>query len=146
MLQLYRIILIHLICCVVDILSKVLSKPVLWSIFFLSGIDSRNSFVSELQLGINSGFVKFIPGNKYTKDKAESWSHDGLESNHRIVEWSGLEGTFKIIWFQPPCHEQGCLPLSQVAQSSIQPGLEHFQGWGSHNKARLVCRKMRCVA
>jgi len=27
-----------------------------------------------------------------------------------------------------PCHEQGHLPLHQVAQSSIQPGLEHFQG------------------
>jgi len=34
-----------------------------------------------------------------------------------------LEGTLKIIWFQPPCHEQGHLPLDQVAQSPIQPGL-----------------------
>jgi len=39
-----------------------------------------------------------------------------------------LEGTLKIIWFQLPCHEQGHLPSDQVAQSSIQPGLEHFQG------------------
>jgi len=38
-----------------------------------------------------------------------------------------------IIWFQPPCHEQGHLPLDQVSQSSIQPGLEHFQGGGIHN-------------
>jgi len=37
-----------------------------------------------------------------------------------------LEGTLKIIWFQPLCHEQGHLPLDQVAQSSIQPGLEHL--------------------
>jgi len=44
-----------------------------------------------------------------------------------------LEGTLKIIWFQPLCHEQGHLPLDQVAQSSIQPGLEHLQGGGSHN-------------
>jgi len=44
-----------------------------------------------------------------------------------------LEGTLKTIWFQPPCHGQGQLPLDQVAQSSIQPGLEHCQGWGSHN-------------
>jgi len=36
-----------------------------------------------------------------------------------------LEGTLKIIWFQSPCHEQGQLPLDQVAQSSIQPGDEH---------------------
>jgi len=41
-----------------------------------------------------------------------------------------LEGTLNIIWFQPPCHEQGHLPLDQVAQSSIQPGLEHFQEGG----------------
>jgi len=27
-----------------------------------------------------------------------------------------------------PCHEQRHLALDQVAQSSIQPGLEHFQG------------------
>jgi len=44
-----------------------------------------------------------------------------------------LEGTLKIIWFQPPCHEQGHLPLDQVAQSSIQPGLEHYQRRGIHS-------------
>jgi len=32
-----------------------------------------------------------------------------------------------------PCHEQGHLPPDQVAQSSIQPGLEHCQGGGSHS-------------
>jgi len=42
-----------------------------------------------------------------------------------------LEGTLKIIWFQPPCHKQGHLPLDQVAQSSIQHGLEHFQAEGT---------------
>jgi len=42
---------------------------------------------------------------------------------HRIIEWFGLEGTLKIIWFQPPCDEQGHLPLDQVAQSSIQLAL-----------------------
>jgi len=44
-----------------------------------------------------------------------------------------LERTLKIIWFQPPCHEQGHLPLDQVAQSSIQPGLEHCQGGSIHS-------------
>jgi len=29
--------------------------------------------------------------------------------------WVGR--TLKIIWFQTPCHEQGHLPLDQVAQS-----------------------------
>uniref|UniRef100_A0A8B9F833 polypeptide N-acetylgalactosaminyltransferase n=1 Tax=Amazona collaria TaxID=241587 RepID=A0A8B9F833_9PSIT len=31
------------------------------------------------------------------------------------------------------CHRQGHLPLDQVAPSPVQPGLEHCQGWGSHN-------------
>jgi len=44
-----------------------------------------------------------------------------------------LDETLKIIRFQPPCHDQGHLPLDQVAQSSIQPGLEHFQGGGIHS-------------
>ncbi|EOA97032.1 hypothetical protein Anapl_17450, partial [Anas platyrhynchos] len=33
----------------------------------------------------------------------------------------------------PPCHGLGHLPLDQVAQSPIQPGLEHLQGWGTHS-------------
>jgi len=41
-----------------------------------------------------------------------------------------LEGTQKIISFQYPCHGQGHLPLDQVGQSPIQPGLKQFQGWG----------------
>jgi len=53
--------------------------------------------------------------------------------NHRITEWFGLEGTLKIIWSQPPCHEQGHLPPDQAAQSSIQLGLEQCQGGGSHS-------------
>ena len=31
-------------------------------------------------------------------------------NRHRTIEWFGLEGTSKIIWFQPPCHQQGLLP------------------------------------
>ena len=31
------------------------------------------------------------------------------------------------------CHGQGHLPLDQIAQSSIQPGLRHCQGRGSHS-------------
>jgi len=48
-----------------------------------------------------------------------------------------LEGTLKIIWFQPPCNGQGHLPLHQVTQSSIQPDLEHCQGGGSHKFSGL---------
>jgi len=59
--------------------------------------------------------------------------HLGGSYHIKTIEWSGLEGTLNIIWFQPPCHEHGHLPLDQVAQSSIQPGLEHCQGGGTHS-------------
>ncbi|EOA93912.1 hypothetical protein Anapl_14400, partial [Anas platyrhynchos] len=32
-----------------------------------------------------------------------------------------------------PCHGQGHLPPAQAAQSPIQRGLEHLQGWGTHS-------------
>ena len=42
------------------------------------------------------------------------------ESYHRTIEWLGLEGTPRIIKFQPLCHRQGYQPpgllLDQVAQ------------------------------
>ncbi|NXG46609.1 FOXP4 protein, partial [Psilopogon haemacephalus] len=36
----------------------------------------------------------------------------------------------------PLCHRQGHLPLEQVTQGLIQPGLEHLQGGSSHNLPR----------
>ena len=59
--------------------------------------------------------------------------HMQMWINHRIIERFGLEGTLKIVSFQPPCHEQGHLPPAQGAQSPVQPGLEHCQGGGSHS-------------
>jgi len=50
--------------------------------------------------------------------------------NHRITEWFGLEGTLKIIWFQPPCHEQGHLPPASKTlpkfPNSIYECTDHF--------------------
>ena len=51
---------------------------------------------------------------------------------HRIIEWFGLEGTFKGHLVQSPCSEQGHLQLDQAAQSPIQPDLICFQGGGIH--------------
>ena len=48
------------------------------------------------------------------------------------MEQFGLEGTLKLIYLQTPCHGQGHLPLDHVAQSPIQPGLEHCQGGDIH--------------
>ena len=58
-------------------------------------------------------------------------------SLHSTIERLGLEGTSRIMNLQPPCHRQGHQPphliLGQAAQGSIQPGLEHLQGWGIHS-------------
>ena len=52
-----------------------------------------------------------------------------------------------IIWFQPPCCVQGCIPLDQAAQSHIQPGLECLQGWGIHNlSGQLEIAVISCYA
>ena len=61
---------------------------------------------------------------------------------HRIIEWLGLEGTFKIIWFQPPCYRQGHLPLDQAAHSPIQPSLDCLQGMVIHT---LSCNLFQCL-
>ena len=57
-------------------------------------------------------------------------------SEHRIIEWLGLEGTPRVIKFQLPHCDQGHQPphliLEQAAQGPIQPGLERFQGWMGH--------------
>ena len=45
----------------------------------------------------------------------------------------GLEGNLKDHLIPTPCHGQGHLPPAQVAQSPIQPGLGHCQGWGIHS-------------
>jgi len=46
-----------------------------------------------------------------------------------FIEWLRLEGTLKVIQFQPlPC--AGCPPPAQAAQGPTQPGLECLQGWG----------------
>ena len=47
--------------------------------------------------------------------------------------------TLKITWFQPPCRGQGHLPLDQVVQSPVQPGLEHCQGGASTASLGNLC-------
>lgn len=57
------------------------------------------------------------------------WHLCGVKTQY--AEWFVLEGTLKIILFQPPCHGQG--HLDQVTQSPNQSGLEHFQREGIHS-------------
>lgn len=55
-----------------------------------------------------------------------------LVNFHRIVQWFGLGGTFNYHLVQLFCSEQGHLEQDQVAQSSIKPDLQCFQGWDNH--------------
>lgn len=60
------------------------------------------------------------------------WKRLERSENHRMV---GLEGTPRIMKFQPLCHGQGFQPpdlvLAQAARGPIQPGLGCLQGWGT---------------
>ena len=49
-----------------------------------------------------------------------------------FIESFELEGTLKDNLVQLPCNEPGHLQLHHVAQSPVQPDLEHLQGWGIH--------------
>jgi len=54
-----------------------------------------------------------------------------LGNYHRIIEWFGLEGTFKGVLVQPPCNKQGHLPPDQVAQTLecfLARGIYHLSG------------------
>jgi len=59
-----------------------------------------------------------------------------INRRNDVIKWFRLEGSFKISWFQFPCHGQGCHPLGQAAQVPIQPSLEHLQGWGTHSSGQ----------
>lgn len=52
--------------------------------------------------------------------------------------WVG--STLKTIMFQQPCHGQEQHPSEQVAQSSMQPGLEH-PGNGKYSDFRILIPK-----
>lgn len=60
--------------------------------------------------------------------KNNSISAEVKSENHRMV-WTG-KGIIDHLIPTPIC-EQGHLLLGQIAQSPIQLGLGHFQGWAS---------------
>lgn len=51
-----------------------------------------------------------------------------------FVEWNnvlGCKGHKRPFSSKPSAQQQWHLPLKQVAQTRTQPGVEHFQGWGT---------------
>ncbi len=46
-----------------------------------------------------------------------------------VLGWKGLQSPFS----PKPLSWAGLLLPAQAAQGPIQPGLEHLQGWGTHN-------------
>lgn len=57
-----------------------------------------------------------------------------VEQNDRICVSAGSD--LKPSHSNPSANGQGHLPLTQIAQTPIQPGLECLQQWGIHNNSR----------
>lgn len=55
------------------------------------------------------------------------WRPNGTEEGRKIMEWLGLEGTFKDHLVQLHYHGRGHLSLCQVTQSPVQSDLEPLQ-------------------
>ena len=55
--------------------------------------------------------------------------------NEGIIEWLGMKGTIKRSSHSnaPAMGRAATKKKNQAAQNSIQPSLEHLQGWGTHN-------------
>ena len=58
--------------------------------------------------------------------------HHPLVNYYRMIEWFGLERIPKPTLPQPLLWA-GTPPTHQAADSPIEPGLEHCQGWGIHS-------------
>ena len=86
-----------------------------------------------------SHLIVWFPARLYQHSRPGSRSSVSVSAAGKTIEGFRSEGTFKGHLARPLCHEQGHLPLDQVAQSSIRPGLECSQGWGiSHLSGQPV--------
>lgn len=68
--------------------------------------------------GLFCGNMKHVTWENLPEEgRAKLWT-----AFHRILEWFGLDGTFKYHLIQSPHHEQEHPLLHQVAQRPIHPG------------------------
>lgn len=73
---------------------------------------------------------------------SKTWSHLFLSTIKwilRITEWFGLGGTFKIIWFQPPCYKRGHVPLDKIVQRPSSLVLNAYREGASTSKLGNLC-------
>lgn len=56
-----------------------------------------------------------------------------------IIEWFVLKGTFKIIWFQPPCYKRGHVPLDKIVQRPSSLVLNAYREGASTSKLGNLC-------
>uniref|UniRef100_A0A8B9IWX2 RPA1 related single stranded DNA binding protein, X-linked n=1 Tax=Amazona collaria TaxID=241587 RepID=A0A8B9IWX2_9PSIT len=94
-----------------------------------------------------NNFLKYCKNNK-VESVLKAIGETGKEiedlhyREHKRIAVQGIISAIKCIScsnvaeetseFQPPCHGQGHLPLNHATQGSVQPGLEHCQGWSIH--------------
>ena len=103
--------------------SKHVAKPGIFTVMSkLNGVPSFRTVVTVYPSSVCKENQQLL------LKRSLLWYH--LTGNHRIIERLGLEGTPRIIKLQSPAPD---LVLDQVAQGSIQPGLEHLQGWSIHS-------------
>jgi len=81
------------------------------------------------------GNTETLTSIKFKSMKAHHIDDERINKNHRFLESQnglGWKGPLRSS-STTPCYRQGPLPLDQVAQRPILPGLEHLQGWVTHS-------------
>ena len=109
-----------------------------FSLFLQQGLCTHFNIYSKLthQTGFSALTLSLSLSLSVTPEREEERKEresvrveGGQRPQGRVIEWLRLEGTLKIILVPTPLSRAG-LPPSEIAQASIQPGLEHLQGWG----------------
>ena len=106
-----------IICVIPDILCKLLKHSSAYVVDMQN--NNSTSLLFSQSTSLLFSFPLFLPS-------LFMWNY---LQNHRIRVRRDLKAHLIPIF----CHGQGCHSPNQAAQCSIQPGLEHFQGWVTHS-------------
>jgi len=73
------------------------------------------------------------------------WAQSHRTDNHRIIEWLGLEGDSKIIWFQTPAMDRlATHQLNCPRPHTTWDEHEQLQGWGIHSFSGQLVATPHC--